>query len=554
MLLLFGVCAPGRASTYIPDVNFRNWLMANYPAAMSGSYLDETHPDVVNTTFLDISNQNIADITGLDAFQNVVILDIRNNQITGSLYPPAFLEYLFCSYNQLSHVEVPFLAREVRADHNQITGAFDIGFGSDLYLLDCSFNQITELTGGDLGQLDLIDASHNQITQLVPVNWNNAPDLHDFSHNLITEVTQFGADALDISYNLIDSIGVLYDVSSVSRTVDLSGNPLSHGIGGLNSELEWLVIDSSQIACLPRLPLAMTDLFCRGTNVGCLPNVPPGLDTDPARFDFAPVECLPADPCYSPDPRVHVGLFLDGPFDKVSGLMHDSLRARGLLPLSEPYTALGYGYVGSSAAGATIPPSLLAVSGNDAIVDWVIVELRDGNSANSNTVCSVPALVQRDGDVVDTTGTSVLEFVGVEWGDYFVAVRHRNHLGLVPLTIHAFGGEVEAIDFRNDGLTACFPNAALIDYQNGGRQTMWCGDATWNKQVAYTGAGNDRDPVLVAIGGLAPTQVVDGIYAQEDVNMDGIIKYAGAANDRDRILQTIGGAQPTAVRSQVPQF
>ncbi|HQW87712.1 MAG TPA: hypothetical protein PLH93_11020, partial [Flavobacteriales bacterium] len=48
------------------------------------------------------------------------------------------------------------------------------------------------------------------------------------------------------------------------------------------------------------------------------------------------------------------------------GLMSDGLRTAGLLPLSEPYTALGYTYVGT-APGATTTAGVLAVSGNDAI-------------------------------------------------------------------------------------------------------------------------------------------------------------------------------------------
>ena len=49
-----------------------------------------------------------------------------------------------------------------------------------------------------------------------------------------------------------------------------------------------------------------------------------------------------------------------------------------------------------------------------------------------------------------------------------------------------------------------------------------------------------------------PTAVVNG-YHPEDVNLNGQVKYAGAANDRDPILVNIGGTVPTATRSeQIP--
>ncbi|HMQ77792.1 MAG TPA: hypothetical protein PKE21_17055, partial [Flavobacteriales bacterium] len=68
----------------------------------------------------------------------------------------------------------------------------------------------------------------------------------------------------------------------------------------------------------------------------------------------------------------------------------------------------------------------------------------------------------------------------------------------------------------------------------------------------YAGGGNDRDPILVRIGGLVPTATVNGYYP-EDVNLNGQVKYAGSANDRDPILVNIGGVVPTAVRNaQLP--
>ncbi|MBK6753839.1 MAG: hypothetical protein IPG69_09635 [Flavobacteriales bacterium] len=80
-------------------------------------------------------------------------------------------------------------------------------------------------------------------------------------------------------------------------------------------------------------------------------------------------------------------------------------------------------------------------------------------------------------------------------------------------------------------------------------QSLWAGDVTFNGQVKYAGGGNDRDPILVKIGGLVPTATVNG-YWPEDVNLNGQVKYAGGSNDRDPILVTIGGTIPTAVRLQ----
>ena len=98
----------------------------------------------------------------------------------------------------------------------------------------------------------------------------------------------------------------------------------------------------------------------------------------------------------SPTVNVSPKVFLEGPY--VSGLMSDTLRFSGLLPLTEPYTALGYPHAGGG-GGEITTSGVLAVTGSNAIVDWVVVELR--NSANSSQVlASRCALLQRDGDIV----------------------------------------------------------------------------------------------------------------------------------------------------------
>ena len=50
-------------------------------------------------------------------------------------------------------------------------------------------------------------------------------------------------------------------------------------------------------------------------------------------------------------------------------------------------------------------------------------------------------------------------------------------------------------------------------------------------------------------GGTVPTATVPG-YRTEDTTMDGLTKYAGGSNDRDVILVNIGGSVPTATRAQ----
>jgi len=85
-----------------------------------------------------------------------------------------------------------------------------------------------------------------------------------------------------------------------------------------------------------------------------------------------------------------------------------------------------------------------------------------------------------------------------------------------------------------------------------GRNVLLMGDVDGNSVLRYTGQGNDRDPILLRVGGGTPNATANG-YFPEDVNLDGVVRYTGEGNDRDPILVNIGGSVPTATRAaQLP--
>ena len=243
--------------------------------------------------------------------------------------------------------------------------------------------------------------------------------------------------------------------------------------------------------------------------------------------------------------RVQLKTFLQGPYNIGNGLMDDGIRAAGLLPNTEPYTAIGFPAAGGG--GETIAPAVLALTGNDAPVDWVRLELR---AAATPTVVAVAqqAIVQRDGDVVSAaTGGPVAILAPV--GNYHVAVRHRNHLGTMIATPITINDLIAVVDLSVPS-TMAFGTEARKD--EGGVMLLWSGNVVTDTLIKYTGTINDRDPILVAIGGTLPTNTLTG-YAAEDANMDGVVKYTGTSNDRDPILVNVGGSIPTATRiEQLP--
>ncbi len=237
---------------------------------------------------------------------------------------------------------------------------------------------------------------------------------------------------------------------------------------------------------------------------------------------------------------------LEGPYSSTTGLMNDALRSLGTFPLTDPYPGLGYTHVGGG-NDAAIDPAVLTTAGNDAIVDWVLLELRDANTP-ATVVSSRSALIQRDGDVVEPDGVSPVSFP-MPTGSYHLAVRHRNHLGCMTAGQLALSPTSTTVDLTTLATPTFGTNARKASGGAFDRQLLWAGDVSYNGQVKYAGGGNDRDPILVRIGGNVPTNTVNG-YFPEDVNLNGQVKYAGSANDRDPILVNIGGSVPTVVRTQ----
>jgi len=124
-------------------------------------------------------------------------------------------------------------------------------------------------------------------------------------------------------------------------------------------------------------------------------------------------------------------MFLQGAmYRSPDGLMRDNLRELGLIPTTEPYTSLPHFLHIGEGGDEFVDPVIFDVTGPDAIVDWVFVEIRSP-LRNDSIIGTRSALLQRDGDIVDVDGISPVKFEVIQPGNYNVAIRHRNHLGVM---------------------------------------------------------------------------------------------------------------------------
>jgi hypothetical protein len=133
-------------------------------------------------------------------------------------------------------------------------------------------------------------------------------------------------------------------------------------------------------------------------------------------------------------------------------------------------------------------------------------------------------------------------------GNYYIAVSHRNHLGvrlpaatlLQDNTIFSYNfTDAQAKAYQNPAFTA--NNAAMKDLGSG-VFGLWAGNANSNNTVRYAGLNNDPAAILIFLGG-AIGGITNTVYSNYDVNMNGSIRYAGLNNDPGFLLSNALGGQ-----------
>ena len=245
----------------------------------------------------------------------------------------------------------------------------------------------------------------------------------------------------------------------------------------------------------------------------------------------------PESPLGSSTLTIPIKVFLRGPYNSTNSLMNDTLRAQNLLPTTEPYSALlRFAHVG----GERVNPGVFAMTGRNAIVDWVLIELRNASDA-TRIVATRAALLQRDGDVVDMDGVSPVAFPFRNPGTYYVTVGHRNHLRVMTANPVSLNTTSALINFSNPATATSGANAQVTV---GTLRLLWSGDANTNNRVVANGPGNDQNAVLTRVltdpgnpQGNA-NYIVTG-YGITDLNLDGKTIAAGANNDLNVILTTV---------------
>ncbi|CAL2075741.1 hemagglutinin protein [Tenacibaculum sp. 190524A02b] len=193
-------------------------------------------------------------------------------------------------------------------------------------------------------------------------------------------------------------------------------------------------------------------------------------------------------------------VFLQGPLaTSETTTMDDSLRSNSLLPTTSPYTD-----------AITCETSVFNTTGNDAIIDWVWITLRDKND-RTTILASQSALVQADGDIVDVDGVSALKF-NLSSDSYYVAVNHRNHLGIISNSAIALNTNSSTSVNLSNSASSVFGGTNSVVNMSNGVFAMISGDVDENGQIQNI----DANSVIKVLG--------DAGYHKADLNMNGQIQ------------------------------
>ncbi|MBL4605148.1 MAG: VCBS repeat-containing protein, partial [Flavobacteriaceae bacterium] len=196
--------------------------------------------------------------------------------------------------------------------------------------------------------------------------------------------------------------------------------------------------------------------------------------------------------------KVSPTVFLQGPYDAGAGTMKDDLRVAGIISTTSPY-----------ADGLITNSSVFATTGNDAIVDWVYVELRDKTDITSVLAAS-SAFVQRDGDVVASDGVSPIDFV-IDSDDYYVSISHRNHISIATDAAVSLTTTAQLVNFTNN-INVIRGTTNAVKEVKAGIYGMFAGNTDGSGQVQTTTFSN-------TIGFVGQSG-----YSIRDANMDGQIQ------------------------------
>lgn len=200
--------------------------------------------------------------------------------------------------------------------------------------------------------------------------------------------------------------------------------------------------------------------------------------------------------------NVSTKLWLEGAYQDNggNGQMNNYLSVNNLLPYLQPFDRQPWMYAGNESIAEPL----------DNMCDWVLVELRQSDNP-AVIIARKAAILCSDGLIRDAnnfTGQGI-NFQGIESGSYYLAIKHRNHLGIMsaaPIILP----NTEIYDFTTN-LANAYHNSQLKELNIAGNNVYVLPAGDFNANGVNTVIDYNRYLQLLGIEG----------YSDGDLNFDG---------------------------------
>ncbi len=163
--------------TYVPDDAFEQTLKdMGYDDSRTDPLDDYVPtPKIRSITSLYLSNKGISELTGIEDFETLTILDCKNNSLTNLDFSNNLsLENLNCSGNQITDLIVSANTALTRLNvANNVLTVLDVSFNSNLVELYCFSNQLTAINITQNEHLEVLSCSSNQLFSVDANNGHN---------------------------------------------------------------------------------------------------------------------------------------------------------------------------------------------------------------------------------------------------------------------------------------------------------------------------------------------------------------------------------------------
>lgn len=216
LLGLFSIAVSQGQIVNIPDPNFKNALVNHDPVIDTNGDGEIQVSEAEVALTIAVFNENISDLTGVEAFIN-----LRN---------------LRCVGNNISEIDptvFPFLQQLSFGSNN--VSSIDVTQNPDLEFLGCDLNPITSLDlsnnpnlvslHADLTDLEELDVSQNTQLEVLRLEFINATEIDLSNLSILKVFSMYSTDlaSLDVSNN---PQLVVLDISGTEiNSLDLSNNP-----------------------------------------------------------------------------------------------------------------------------------------------------------------------------------------------------------------------------------------------------------------------------------------------------------------------------------------